>query len=42
LDDVINQGVGRILDMFDIDDPSLKRWEGLAKQKTRQNRESKS
>jgi polyprenyl P-hydroxybenzoate/phenylacrylic acid decarboxylase-like protein len=31
LDDVINQGVGRILDMFDIDDPSLKRWEGLDK-----------
>ena len=33
LDDVINQGVGRILDMFDIDDPSLKRWEGLANKK---------
>lgn len=33
LDEVINQGVGRILDMFDIDDPSLKRWEGLTNKK---------
>ncbi|GAB2458349.1 non-oxidative hydroxyarylic acid decarboxylases subunit B [Comamonas humi] len=30
LDDVIDQSVGRLLDMFGIDDPGLKRWQGLA------------
>lgn len=29
LDDVINQSVGRVLDLFDIDVPGLKRWEGV-------------
>lgn len=29
LDDVVNQSVGRLLDMFDLNDPSLPRWEGL-------------
>lgn len=30
LDDIVNQSVGRLLDMFDVDDPDLKRWDGLA------------
>jgi flavin prenyltransferase len=30
LDDIINQSVGRLLDMFDIEEPTLKRWHGLA------------
>ncbi|MEI1707667.1 UbiX family flavin prenyltransferase [Acinetobacter baumannii] len=42
LDDVINQGVGRILDMFDIDDPSLKRWEGLENKQMIKHKEIKS
>lgn len=29
LDDVINQSVGRVLDLFDIGVPGLKRWEGV-------------
>lgn len=33
LSEVINQGVGRVLDMFDIDDPCLKRWQGLENNK---------
>lgn len=30
LDDIVNHSVERLLDMFDIDVPSLKRWQGLA------------
>ena len=29
IDDLINHSVGRVLDLFDLDDGSLKRWEGL-------------
>ncbi|AMN47691.1 4-hydroxy-3-polyprenylbenzoate decarboxylase [Steroidobacter denitrificans] len=29
LDDLVNHSVGRILDLFDIDVPALKRWEGI-------------
>jgi 4-hydroxy-3-polyprenylbenzoate decarboxylase len=28
VDDLVNQSVGRILDLFDLDAPILKRWEG--------------
>ena len=29
IDDIINHSVGRVLDLFDLDVGSLKRWEGL-------------
>ena len=30
LDEMVDQTVGRVLDLFDIDAPSLRRWQGLA------------
>lgn len=32
IDDLINQSVGRVLDLFDLDAGILKRWEGLHRQ----------
>ena len=29
IDDIINHSVGRVLDLFDIDPGSVKRWDGL-------------
>jgi 4-hydroxy-3-polyprenylbenzoate decarboxylase len=29
IDDIINHSVGRVLDLFDLDTGTLKRWEGI-------------
>lgn len=30
LDDIVNQSVGRVLDLFDIEVPGLRRWQGMS------------
>jgi 4-hydroxy-3-polyprenylbenzoate decarboxylase len=42
IDDLINHSVGRVLDLFDLDTGTLKRWEGLQSQsaKPQENEEA--